>query len=761
MTQQALDAAGRFLQAGRLPEARAACGQILAAHPKNADALHLMGIISLQSGEPAAAIDWIRRATLAAPNRADYLCNLGYVLVQSGRPGEAIEPFRNALKLRPDLVEAHNNLGVALESVGRLQEAAASLNRALELNPKHADSWCNLGNILDTLGEPDRGIAALRKAISLQPNFPEAYQNLSHALRSQNLLDESAAAARVAISQNPNGAEAHDSLGTTLQAQEKFPEAIAEFREALRLRPNFAQAAYNLGNVLRETGELQPAIAAFNNALRLNPDYAEAHNNLGIALAAAGRVDEAIASFRKALEIAPDLADCRSNLASNLLNIGKIDEAIITYQKSLDIRPDHTVAGSNLVYALHFHPEMDGQTILRKHLQWNDRHVRPLRSTLRQFDNLRDLNRKLRIGYVSPDFRRHVVGRNILPLIREHDRDQFEIFCYSNTQRPDDFTRQFHANSDHWREIGKLSDDAAAQMIREDKIDILVDLALHMIGSRLLLFARKPAPIQVTFAGYPGTTGVETIDYRLTDPYLDPPPSTGSGQAGKSDADYSEQSIRLEKSFWCYDAAAWDLAASPAVNELPALASGKFTFGCLNNFCKTNDKTLALWARILDGTPGSRLLLLAPQGEHREQVREKLSNRVDFIDHQPREKYLAIYNQIDLGLDTFPYNGHTTSLDSLWMGVPVVSLVGNTAVARAGFSQTSNLGIADELIAHDPDEFVAMAIRWAGDLRKLSELRRALRDRMRNSPLMNAKDWTRSIESAYREMWKIWCGRKS
>jgi protein O-GlcNAc transferase len=761
MTQSTLDLAKMHLQAGRLPEAQQACREILAKNPQHPDALHLMGIIAMQSGDPGQAADWIRRAAAADPSRADFLSNLGLVLIEAGRPADAIAPFQSALKLRPDLVQAHNNLGVALESVGRLQEAEASLNRALEINPDYADAWCNLGSVMIKQSDPDRAIAVLQKAIALQPNFPEAHHNLSGALRAKNLLDESAAAARAAIAQNPNYAEAHDTLGTTLQMQEKFSESAAEFRQALRIRPNFAQAAYNLGNTLRESGELDAAIAAFNDALRLDPNYAQAHNNLGIALAAANRRDEAIAAFRKALELQPNLLDSWNNLASNLLDTGRIDEAIAAYQKALDLRPDHATAGSNLAYALNFHSEMTAQTILRKHLDWNDLHVRPLRSSIRPHDNSRDPNRKLRIGYVSPDFRRHVVGRNILPLVREHDRNQFEVFCYSTSQRHDDFTNQFSAASEGWRNIAKFSDESAAQMIREDRIDILVDLALHMSGSRLLIFARKPAPVQATFGGYPGTTGVETIDYRLTDPYLDPLSSTGSGQGNQKDADYSEQTIRLAHSFWCYDAAAWELSASPAVNELPALSSGRITFGCLNNFCKTNDKTLFLWAKVLDRIPSSRLLLLSPQGEHRRHVREKLFDRVDFAEFQPRQKYLEIYNRIDLGLDTFPYNGHTTSLDSLWMGVPVISLAGKTAASRAGFSQAGNLGLADELVAQNTEQFVNLASRWATDLPRLSELRRNLRRRMQQSPLMDSKTWTASIESAYRNIWTTWCGRKS
>jgi protein O-GlcNAc transferase len=283
-----------------------------------------------------------------------------------------------------------------------------------------------------------------------------------------------------------------------------------------------------------------------------------------------------------------------------------------------------------------------------------------------------------------------------------------------------------------------------ADLIRRDRIDILVDLTLHMADNRLLVFARKPAPVQVTWLGYPGTTGLETIDYRLTDPYLDRP--------GETDALYAEKSIRLPHTFWCIDPEALGAVNMPDVNPLPAMRDGCFTFGCLNNFCKVNQPLLELWARVLDAVPRSRMLLLAPPGSRRDWVRQTLGDRVDFLSRDSRLNYLRYYNQIDLGLDTLPYNGHTTSIDSMWMGVPVVTLIGKTVVGRAGFSQLSNVGLT-ELAATTPEQFIEIARKTAADLPKLAELRRTLRQRTRSSPLMDGERFARDIESAYRRMW--------
>jgi predicted O-linked N-acetylglucosamine transferase (SPINDLY family) len=312
-------------------------------------------------------------------------------------------------------------------------------------------------------------------------------------------------------------------------------------------------------------------------------------------------------------------------------------------------------------------------------------------------------------------------------------------------------TAQFQQHADRWRNIVGCSDEQVADQIRQDGIDILVDLALHTADNRLLVFARKPAPVQATFAGYPGSTGLTAIDYRFSDPYLDP--------IGMDESIFSEQTIRLPHSFWCFDPLD---CRDICVNALPALGSGVVTFGCLNNFCKVNDEVLALWAKVLRQVDNSRLLNLAPLGSHRSRILQRFQKqgidpeRVEFVARQSRREYLETYHRIDVGLDTFPYNGHTTSLDSFWMGVPVVTLVGNSAVARAGWCQLSNLGLG-ELAGQTAEEFVRIAVELAKDLPRLEQLRSTLRRRMGQSPLMDAPGFAQSIEAAYRQMWRTWC----
>jgi predicted O-linked N-acetylglucosamine transferase (SPINDLY family) len=490
----------------------------------------------------------------------------------------------------------------------------------------------------------------------------------------------------------------------------------------------------------------------WRRALELKPDYVQAHSNLGNALTDLGKPDEAITCYRRALELKPDFVEVHGNLGNAFRDQGKLDEAVACYRRALELKPNLAEVHSNLVYTRMFCLGCDARTLYEEHRRWNEDHAAPLAKIVKPHPNDRSPDRRLRVGYVSPHFRDHVVGRNLLPLFREHDRQRFEILCYADVPRHDERADRFRSHADAWHSTTGLTDVQLAQCIREDCIDILVDLTLHMDHNRLLVFARKPAPVQVAFAGYPGTTGVSTIDYRITDPHLDPP--------GLYDGCYSEESVRLPDTFWCYD----PLDNEAAVNTLPAAEKGYVSFGCLNNFCKVNPLVLEIWARVLNAVDRSRLTILAGEGTHREHTLDVLAgqgvarDRVTFVAHQPRQQYLRYYHGIDIGLDTVPDNGHTTSLDSFWMGVPVVTLVGRTVVGRAGLCQLTNLGLP-ELIASSPEQYVRIAAELAQDLPRLGNLRTTLRQRMRSSPLMDAPRFARNIEAAYRQMWRRWCAK--
>ncbi|MGD0464719.1 MAG: tetratricopeptide repeat protein [Tepidisphaeraceae bacterium] len=606
-------------------------------------------------------------------------------------------------------------LALQHHKAGRLAEAEAIYRQVLAQQPNHPDALHRLGLVAFQLGQNDAAIDLIRQAIALQPNDAAYHLNLALALQRRGDLDA----------------------------------AIASFSKAIHIRPDLVEAHHNLGRALRQQGKPDQALAALRRAIELNPHHAESHNTLGLVLRQQGSLTDAAAEYAKALQIKPDFADALNNLANVLREQAKLDEAIVCYDRAIALRPDVASIHSNKVYALHDHPGYDAAAILQEHRQWSLRHASHLRQDAAGHPNDPSPQRRIRIGYVSPDFRNHPVGRFLLPLFDHHDHHALEVFCYSDAPISDAVTQRLRSRADVWRSTGDLSHDQFATLIRQDRIDILVDLTMHMAHNRLLAFARKPAPVQVTYLAYCSTTGLDAIDYRLTDPYLDPP--------GQGDENYCEKSIRLPKTYWCYEP-----CASPPQSAPPAIAAGHLTFACLNNFCKVSLPTLSAWRRLLQKVPRSRLILHAKEGDHQQRLRDFLADagidpqRLIFVGYKPVEQYLQSYNEIDIALDPFPCAGGTTTCDALWMGVPVVSLAGQTAVGRSGLSILSNIGLP-ELVAATADQYVQIAADLAADPDRLTRLRSELRQRMATSPLMDAAQFAKDIEQAYRTMWQQWC----
>lgn len=551
---------------------------------------------------------------------------------------------------------------------------------------------------------------------------------------------------RQILRDQPNHADTWQLLGMTLQYAGRSADAAVALSRSATLQPNNAQAHMWLGLALATQNRMDDAIFSFRKALAICPTSTETLYNLANALSLKGFLDEAIEIYRQTVQLQPNWSMAWNNLANLLRDTGRLNKAMACFDRAVAAETVPSPVFSNRLFTQYFLPDYDAKRILREHQQWNARHAKSLANPAAH-SNSRDPGRRLRIGYFAADFRDHCQSFFTIPLFANHDRAKFEIFCYSNLQYPDAYTERIRALANTWRDCFSISDAQLADMIRADQIDIFVDLTMHMAHGRPLLFARKPAPIQVAWLAYPGTTGLTAMDYRLTDPHLDPP--------GVTDGDYSEKSIRLPDSFWCYD----PLDDKPAVNALPASSARQVTFGSLNNFCKVSDPTLAVWSRVLHALPHSKLILLSPIGSHRSQVLQKLNvsaDRVEFVARQPRLQYLETYHRIDLGLDTIPYNGHTTTMDSLWMGVPVVTLAGSLAVGRGGASILRNVGLA-ELIASDADEFVEIAVKLAGDLRRMTDLRQNLRGLMKRSALMDAPRFTRNLEAAFIQMWQTYC----
>jgi protein O-GlcNAc transferase len=627
---------------------------------------------------------------------------------------EAESLYRAIVAQAPNHAETFHRLGVICFQTGRADEAIQLLGRAAELDPRQANYYGNLGVVLADRKQFEAAAGALQRAIAINPNLPEIHNNLA------NVLNE---------------------LGRT-------DEAIQSYLGAISLRPDYVEAHYNLGNALGKIGRVAEAIESLGRAIALRPTYAEAHSSLANLLRDEGRMEEAMAACRRAIELRPDLGEAHNSLGAILQETGQLDEAVASYRRAADLTKDLRVS-DNLLVLLHLDPANDAQAIFAQHAQWNRNFARAFAPANANFPNDPNPGRKLRIGYVSAYLNGHPVGRFLTPLLTNHDHQQFEIFCYSDTQRPDATTDRLKECVDQWRDARGVNDEQLSHFIRQDRIDILVDLGMHTRGNRIFVFARKPAPVQVTYLAFCSTTGLETMDYRFSDRYLDPDDS--------QQPFYSERTIRL-RSYWCYPAP----AEAPAPGPSPALDVGHVTFGCLNNFSKISHAALQMWLEILRSVPQSRLILNAPQGSHRQRALDRAMaagievNRLDFVGHAPLAEYFRRYQQIDIALDPTPYCGGTTTCDALWMGVPVVSLAGMTAVSRGGSSILSNVGVP-ELVARDSEDYVRIATELARELPRLSSLRDLLRSRMRISPLMDAPTYAKDLESAYRRMWRAWC----
>jgi predicted O-linked N-acetylglucosamine transferase (SPINDLY family) len=706
-------------RAGCWMEAEKFCRQILSQNHDHIGALHVMGLILARGNRLDEAIQFLQRAIALSPDNAVCYVDLSAVFTIKKQLSDAIDASRRAVAIKPDLAEAYRNLANALKDSGQTGEAIIAAREAIRLKPEMATAHAILGDALNRTGEHDEAIAAFQKCLALQPTLAIARVN----------------------------------LGVALADKGQFDDAIAEYQRAISLQPNMPEAHNNLGSAWKEKGKSDDAIAAYRQAIRIKPDFADAHSNLGVMLKDKWQLDEALPYLERATQLSPTSAEVHNNLGGGLNDLGRLHEAIASYRRALELKPDFAEAHSNLLFTLTSLPDLDAQAIFAEHRAWAERHTAGLSGQTIAHENNRSPDRRLRIGYLSPDFRRHSVGYFLLWLLERHDHKDFEIFGYSNVQRPDDFTERMKRSCDGWRNIRAMKDAAVADLIRRDGIDILVDLAGHTAGGRPLVLARKPAPIQVTYLGYANTTGIAAIDYRLTDALVDPP--------GQADALNVEKLWRLPTCAWCYHPP----DEAPDVQAHPA---GPVTFGCFNAFAKINEKTISLWAELLNRVPTSRLLLKSA-GAGQESSRKRLtaqfaelgisSDRIEMLGRTPDARdHMKLYGRVDVALDTYPYHGTTTTCEALWMGVPVVTLAGHTHVSRVGVSLLTSAGLP-ELIAQSAEDYLRIAASLADDLPRLIEIRQTLRAKLRVSALMDGVRFTSDMESAYRRMWRAWCAR--
>lgn len=785
-----LVAAHRHLEQGRADQAVPLLRMVVAREPDNSDAANLLGALALGGGRLDEAATWFAKAVRAAAHVPNYHNNLGETLRQLGDVGNAERALREALRIDDAYGPAWQNLGLVLNRTGRPQEAVTALRRAAELLGETADTLSNLGAVLSATGAIAEAEPMLRRAHALAPTDPEVLMNLANALRQAQRLGEAAELYERAIALDPASAPIHYNYGALWYLRSDTERARACYIRAAELEPKLADPHLGLGLLASDQGRWSEAIAHLQAALRRRADHVDAMVAMVFVLGRLGRDDEVQQIAAEALRLRPSDPMLQYGLGVVLQQLGDFARAEDAYRAAHALQPQfrssrirlaqvvmnqgrfrdaHDVlagftgedaeaaAGEGLaLFGLNYRDDVSAPEIFDHHRAWGRR----FGSGLQHFehDNTPDPARRLRIGFVSPDFRGHSVAAYLMPLVERRERSAFEYFAYAEVSKPDATTELFRSRFDHWRLTVGRSDDEVADMIRADHIDILVDLAGHTGGNRLLVFARKPAPVQVSWLGYPNTTGLDAVDWRFSDAVCEPP--------GVAEALSTESIWRLPDGFHCY---AWP-GEAPAVQPPPCFAEGVVTFGSFNNFMKLSDATLRLWSRVLDAVPGSRLMLkynqpLDPRTLERYRQRfaahDLCGDRLVLLPFaKPGDNHYLRYHRVDIALDPTPYNGTTTTCEALWMGVPVITLAGDRHCARVGASLLTHLGMP-ELAADSADDYIGKAAALAADRNRLALLRGTMRARMSVAPLMHADHFADHVGTAFRSMWRLWCGDRS
>jgi protein O-GlcNAc transferase len=751
----ALAAAQRVYQSGQLHQAKSAFEKVLKLDKKEPDSLHCLGLILFQLGEQQEGIRLVGQATKVRPRHVETLYNLGIMLQRTGDLTAAADSFRKALAIDSKYVQAHFSLGNALQESQQLEEAVKSFRQATLLAPEWAEAHFNLGNALRDLGQQ-------KKAVILKPNWAEVHSNIGHSLVNLKSYEEAILSCKRAIALDASLSEPHFNMGVALNALKKPVEALISYRTAVILKPDWFEAQQDLSYLLFYLGRYEEAVTAYRKLISLKPEWAEAYTSLGLVLVQQGfasldfaKFREADACHRQALALKPDLPHTYCNLAASPLQTGlEIDQALSLCRKALDIKPDFFEAHQLLLFYQQYSEKLTPE-IARNSLE-QFAQICQIKLLEFQHSNVRNPEKRLRVGYLSPDFRFHSCSWFIEPLLSAHDRLQVEVFCYANVPKADQVTERFKALTENWYDLRGLDVDEVATLIQSHNIDILVDLVGHTSGNLLAVFCRKPAPIQASWLGFPSSTGLTAIDYRISDSLLTP---KGTPEY------YAETLWNLNCPSHCYRPS----PQAPTVGPLPSEQKGYVTFGSFNSLAKVNLETIALWSQTLKAVSNSRLLLKNRQLSDPEIYRQYseafkaegiAEERIDLLGAIPGlEAHLNYYNHVDISLDTFPYNGATTTLEALWMGVPVVTLFGGRTASRYGLSFVDALGLR-ELATDDPERFAVIAADLASNLPKLAQLRSELRERMQHSPLCDEANFARALESAYRQMWQLWCQKQ-
>jgi protein O-GlcNAc transferase len=788
-TSQELAKGLQFHQQGQLGEAEKIYTQILSTSPRNGEVLHLMGVLANQKGENNTALDLINKAVQIIPQNPIYLNNLGNVYRDRGQYADARRCYRQAINLKPDLVEAYVNLGIADHQLGNYSRAASAYHKALQLRPNCIEAYYNMGNTYKAQGRFGEAISCYQQTLSLDSEFVEAYYNMAIILEQQARPDEAIACLRQCLQINSQWAEAHNNIGNLFKQKGFLAEAILSFQKAVQIKPDLYEAHNNLGNALMDQGSFSEAIDCYQNALKIYPGYAESYLNLGITFSAADRLNDAIDCFQKAARLDPRFAEAYTYMGIALADRGKRSEAIDCFQKAVEVNPDCSEAYSYLIHQLQYicnWPQLkiyserldelsrrnaaDGrmtleppficmarQSDLSRNLiiskAWSRKIAVPLKNLKLpvSFESRSQSKPKLTIGYLSCDFHDHATAHLMLSFFGLHDREKFEVHCYS--YGPEDNNRYRHQimeGSDRFINLREHSHIDAAKRIYADGVDILVDLKGHTKGARLGILACRPAPLQIHYLGYPGTTGADFIDYLITDRIVTP----------KDHAPYySEKLIFLPHCYQVNDHQQ-KIASRDWNRETLGLPDKGFVFSSFNLPYKIDPVMFDCWMRILQQVPDSVLWLFGDNENTRFNLRREAADRsvapdrLVFARKIEKAEHLSRLKWADLALDTRIVNGHTTTSDSLWAGVPVITLQGSHFASRVSSSLLDAVGLS-ELITCRLEEYEKLAVQLASRSSELRALRHKLNINRLTTSLFDTARFVRNLEHAYREMWRI------
>lgn len=764
--------------------AAALCQQILQANPAQFDALHLLGSMQIQRSQFQEAFEVLSRAALVQPANPTIENKLGIVCTQLKHEAPALAHFENALNADPKFAEAYVGRAALHESLGRVQAAMADYRAAVDLRPDFAMAHLLLGHCLVQVGEAEAGIESYDRVLALVPGLPDALHAKGNALRGLGRHELAVSSYERALRSDANHLASLASLADLLAELERHEAALPLLVRLLQLQPQHVDALLLRGRVRFKCGQFNEAEQDFQAVLGLSPSTHGARIGLGAihikrrnfadavstfrqvldmggeqevdaylglsqALRAMGLVDEAAPLIEQAAELAPDSALVWYNRADLQINHRQLEAAVASLQRACEIKPDYAELLTNLLFIQNFLPAVSPEEHLAAARLWNERHAVPVQGAAFVHTRPAPGRRRLRLGYVSSDFREHAVAKFMAPVLAKHDRKQFDLLGYHCSPFRDDVTHALAKSFKQFRNSDRLSPEALARQIHDDGVDILVDLSGHTDGNRLLAFARRPAPVQITYLGYPGTTGLSTMDFRITDIHADP---VGGPLP------YTETLLRLPQSMWCYQPG----PAMPRVGPLPALERGHLTLGSFNSFTKVDQRSLALWAKLLHALPDARLVVATlPQGSVREEILRELASlgidaqRIELLGHLKSAEFYQRLERVDISLDPVSVNGATTTCESLWLGVPVLTRVGNRFLERAGLSILSAAGLT-EFCCESDEACVQLLQALAADLPRLATLRAGLRAALLKSPLMDAPTFTRALEGLYLEAWRRW-----